>query len=104
MDKISFYNDIPRLAENEIFFKILSNEKVRIEKIVSNGQKSAENFWYDQSENEFVMVLKGHAFLEFEDEVMELNPGDAVNIPAHKKHRVKYTSTAEPTVWLAVFY
>lgn len=104
MDKISFYNDIPRLSENEIFFKILSNEKVRIEKIVSNGQKSAENFWYDQSENEFVMVLKGHAFLEFEDEVMELNPGDAVNIPARKKHRVKYTSTAEPTVWLAVFY
>lgn len=104
MDKISFYNDIPRLAENEIFFKILSNEKVRIEKIVSNGQKSAENFWYDQSENEFVMVLKGHAFLEFEDKVMELNPGDAVNIPAHKKHRVKYTSTAEPTVWIAVFY
>jgi cupin 2 domain-containing protein len=104
MDKISFYNDIPKLSKDEIFFKILSNEKVRIEKIVSNGQKSAKNFWYDQSENEFVMVLKGHAFLEFEDEVIELNPGDAVNIPARKKHRVKYTSTAEPTVWIAVFY
>jgi len=35
---------------------------------------------------------------------MILNEGNAVNIPAFKKHRVKQTSQEEPTIWLAVFY
>jgi cupin 2 domain-containing protein len=33
-----------------------------------------------------------------------MNPGDFVNIPAHRRHRVECTSTAEPTVWLAFHY
>jgi cupin 2 domain-containing protein len=30
--------------------------------------------------------------------------GDWINIPAHQRHRVEWTSPDEPTVWLAVFY
>ena len=30
--------------------------------------------------------------------------GDFVNIPAHRKHRVEWTTVDEPTIWLAVFY
>lgn len=35
---------------------------------------------------------------------MDLKPGNFVNIPAHKKHRVEWTTPDEPTIWLAVFY
>ena len=51
-----------------------------------------------------MIVLKGAARLEFEDRIVEMGPGDYLNIPAHKKHRVAWTTTDEPTVWLAVFY
>ena len=36
--------------------------------------------------------------------MVEMKPGDFVNIPAHKKHRVEWTTPDEPTIWLAVFY
>lgn len=104
MDKISFYDNITCDVNYEKFFEVFKNEVIRIEKIVSNGQKSPENFWYEQEENEFVLLLKGNAILEFEEEIMILNEGDAVNIPAHKKHRVKQTSQEMPTIWLAIFY
>lgn len=104
MSKISFLDNIETDKKNEKFLNILDQKGVRIEKIVSNGQKSEDNFWYDQEESEFVLILKGHAILEFEDFEVELNEGDAYNINAHQKHRVKYTSETEPTIWLAVFY
>ena len=50
------------------------------------------------------MVLKGAATLHFEDNMVEMKPGDFVNIPAHTKHRVEWTTPDEPTVWLAVHY
>jgi cupin 2 domain-containing protein len=47
-------------------------------------------------------VLDGIAVLEFEDKTVTLTKGDYINILAHQKHRVLYT--ANPTIWLAVFY
>lgn len=104
IEKISFYDNTTCDVNYEKFFEIFKNDVIKIEKIVSNGQKSEENFWYEQKENEFVLLLKGNAILEFEEQTMALNEGDAVNIPALKKHRVKQTSQEEPTIWLAVFY
>jgi cupin 2 domain-containing protein len=49
-------------------------------------------------------VLKGAARLQFEDEVIDMQPGDFINIPAHQRHRVEWTTPDEPTVWLAVHY
>lgn len=49
-------------------------------------------------------ILTGAARLQFEDRVVDLLLGDSINIPAHQKHRVEWTSPDEPTVWLAVFY
>ena len=40
----------------------------------------------------------------FEDFEIELFKGDCLNIEAFKKHRVKFTSLDEPTIWFAVFY
>jgi cupin 2 domain-containing protein len=50
------------------------------------------------------VVLKGAARLRFEDETIEMKPGDFIDIPVHKKHRVEWTTPDEPTLWLAVHY
>jgi cupin 2 domain-containing protein len=79
---------------------------VRIERIVSVGHASPEGFWYDQNEDEWVVVLKGAARLMFEGErqPVEMRAGDFISIPAHKRHRVEWTTPNEPTLWLAVHY
>ena len=77
---------------------------VRTERIISTGHKSPEGFWYDQPEHEWVMILTGAARLQIKDRVLEMSPGDYINIPDHTKHRVTWTSPTEPTIWLAVHY
>jgi cupin 2 domain-containing protein len=104
MSKENFFKDIPKDISKEILDTIISNETFRLERIVSTGQCSPNDFWYDQNENEWVILLKGNAELEFETEIKKLSPGDYLNIPAHQKHRVKSTSQTEPTIWLAIFY
>lgn len=34
----------------------------------------------------------------------DLMPGDFIDISAHRRHRVEWTTPEEPTIWLAVFY
>lgn len=108
INKLNMFDDIPNDKKSEKFFEILKKENIKIEKIVSNGQKSIENFWYDQKENEFILLLQGEAILEvIEDndiKKIELKVGDYLDIKAHIKHRVAYTSESKPTVWLAIFY
>jgi cupin 2 domain-containing protein len=96
--------NLPQHLPEELTTVLQRGENVRIERIISTGHCSPDGFWYDQPENEWVIVLQGAAQLELEDRVVELRAGDAINIPAHTKHRVKWTSPDEPTVWLAVFY
>lgn len=90
--------------KDEEFIDILKKPNIRIERIVSTGQKSKKDFWYEQKENEFVIILEGNAILQLEDKEIVLNKGDFYNIDSMIKHRVKYTSIEEPTIWLAVFY
>jgi cupin 2 domain-containing protein len=102
--KNNIFENIIIDKEKEQFFDLLKNDNIKIEKIVSNGQSSPINFWYTQEKNEFVLILKGNAILEYEDKELELKEGDYINIKAFTKHRVKYTNKDEPTIWLAVFY
>ena len=102
--KKNVFENIIINKDKEQFFDLLKNDNIKIEKIVSNGQSSAINFWYTQEKSEFVLILKGNAILEFEDKELELKEGDYINIKAFTKHRVKYTNKDEPTIWLAVFY
>ena len=104
MEKYNIFEKIIVDKTEEFFFEIFKNETIKIEKIVSNGQTSPENFWYDQEKSEFILLLEGFAILEFEDRVVELKKGDCLNIKAMEKHRVKFTSLDESTVWFAVFY
>ena len=104
----NLFTDLPEnLPENlpdELLTTLLKAANVRIERIVSHGHASPEEFWYDQDEHEWVIVVQGAARLRFEDSVVELKPGDFVNIPAHRKHRVEWSTPDELTIWLAVFY
>lgn len=76
---------------------------MRIERIVSTGQASPPGFWYDQADDELVVLLSGAAQLRFEEGVaLDMKPGDWVEIPAHVRHRVEATQAEPPTVWLAV--
>ena len=98
--------DLPDAGVGEVSETLVAAPGLRIERIVSLGQRSPPGFWYDQGEAEFVVLLTGAARLRFADETdpRELRPGDRVHIAPHRRHRVEWTDPATPTVWLAVFY
>lgn len=102
----NLFAGIPSHLPDELYITLLDAAKVRIERIVSHGHTSPEGFWYDQNQHEWVVVLKGAARLRFEDDEqpIEMKSGDFVNIPAHTRHRVDWTTLDEPTIWLAVHY
>lgn len=101
----NLFDGIPDSLTEELVTALAQSAHVRIERIVSCGQRSPEGFWYDQCEHEWVIVLKGEALLVFQQgDSIQMKSGDHVLIPAHKKHRVEWTSPDETTVWLAVFY
>ncbi len=102
----NLFSDIPADLPDELIEALVDADSIHIERIMSHGHASPEGFWYDQEQHEWVVVLKGAAKLRFEDDddVVEMGPGDYVNIPAHKRHRVEWTTPDEPTVWLAVHY
>ena len=91
-------------AVQEQFTELLAGPHVRIERIVSTGQATAPGVWLDQDWDEFVLLVAGSAGLLVEGEAIArtLKPGDHVAIPAHVRHRVEWTSSSEPTIWLAV--
>ena len=94
--------NLPAGVDGESFVTLFENSTAKIERIVSHSHTSPEGFWYDQADEEWVMVLRGSASLEFADGAMvELTMGDYLTIPRHVKHRVARTS--EETIWLAVY-
>jgi cupin 2 domain-containing protein len=95
---------LPAALSDELTETLVQAKHVRIESIVSQGHASPPEFWYDQQENEFVLLVEGAARLRFEDSILEMKPGDWVNIPAHRRHRVEWTTPDAKTTWLAVFY
>jgi len=100
----NLFADLPRDLPEELLTTLLQAPGVRIERIVSHGHQSPPGFWYDQPTGEWVIVLKGAAKIDFEGGMVEMGPGDFIDIPAHRKHRVAWTTPDEPTIWLAVHY
>lgn len=95
--------DPPDAEKEEVVQELLSlGGGVRVERIVSNGQASPPDFWYDQEWDEWVMIVSGGAEVEFSgpNAVERLSPDDWLFIPANRRHRVK--STRPGTIWLAV--
>ena len=102
----NLFSALPSKLPVKLVVRLAESKHVRIERIVSTGHASPKGFWYDQQEAEWVVVLKGEAKLLFQGDAqpIHLKPGDHVTIPAHRRHRVEWTTPDEPTVWLAVFY
>ena len=82
----------------EVTTIITENKNIRIERIISTGQTSG---WYDQDETEFVVLLEGNAVIEYENNVsVTMSKGDTLLIAPHERHRVSYTSSEPPCIWL----
>lgn len=101
---MNIFDEQPEHLPKELVQILVRAKNVCIERIVSHGHASPADFWYDQPEHEWVIVLKGAARLRFEDCIIDMKVGDFINIPAFKKHRVDWTTPDEPTVWLGVRY
>jgi cupin 2 domain-containing protein len=103
----NIFSGVPSsLGAEEILENFVNSSSVRIERIISEGHSSPADFWYDQDQNEWVMLLQGGAVIIFEDkkEPVRLGPGDWIDIPAHMRHRVEWTDPHEKTIWLAIHY
>lgn len=97
----NLFADLPDLSESEQSLSLFENASIKIQRIVSQSHSSPAGFWYDQDEDEWVVVVRGEAILEFEGgELVRMQEGDYVTIPRHVKHRVRQTDPK--TVWLAV--
>ena len=97
----NIFAGISQAVGEEQFQTLFENSAVKIERIISQSYSSREDFRYDQSEAEWVIVLRGAATLEFEGgRFIEMKTGDNVTIPSHAKHRVH--QIGPETVWLAV--
>ena len=95
------YPENPSSGQEEIL-ELLAGNRFKLEHIHSFGGISREGFWYDQSEDEWVALIKGGAVLEFEEGRLELVSGDWLIIPSHMKHRVIKTSL--DATWIAVHF
>lgn len=96
--------DLPeQTPAEEIFETLVPDKGVLIEKIVSYGQATKPGEWLIQDRDEWVALLKGQAILSWKDgRRRELGPGDWLFIPAHEAHRVEWTSSGPPCIWIAV--
>jgi len=94
----------PRPRAGEVTETLCEQPGVRIERIVSTGQVTPDGQWYDQDSDEWVLVVKGSARLRIDGEAQdrELGEGDYMFLPAHCRHRVAWTQSEPPTVWLAI--
>jgi len=103
--KNNFFADFPEFSNKEIIEKILSTENLIIERIISYGFNSPEDFWYNQNNDEWVILLEGLAEIEFKDgKTVELSKGDYIYIPAYTEHRVKKCSKNPNSIWLAIHF
>ena len=103
--KNNLLENIPEDLPEELFETLVKTDSVHIERIVSRGHTSPEEGWYEQEKNEFVLVLKGAARLEFGDgRVVSMGVGDWLEILAGEKHREVWTDEEGETVWVAIHY
>ena len=77
----NLYTAIPNTIDEEQFEALLRGEQLRIERILSKGQTSPAEGWYDQEEHEWVLVLEGCGIIGFADgREVKLQKGDYLHI------------------------
>lgn len=94
--------EVTRNSRSEVIHPLFCGADFRLEHIVSFGEGSPPDFWYDQDTAEWVALIQGESVLQFEAGELKLRAGDALVIRAHLKHRVSETSN--DAVWLSLHY
>lgn len=91
-------------AQEEHVDSLYKNKQIHIKRIVSHGQLTPPDQWYDQSEVEWVVLVQGQASLEFEKgNMVHMEAGDYLKIDAGNRHKITYTSKYPPCIWVAVY-
>ena len=99
----SLFSEAAPEAADEVFTTLLEKPGLKIERIVSHGHASPADFWYDQEQEEWVLLVRGEAVLQVEGQPdLRLKAGDHLRIPAHLRHRVAMVS--DDALWLAVHF
>ncbi len=102
---MNIFSTLPTDLSEEVFEDIVNSSTCKIERIISYGHNSEKNFFYNQPQNEWVIILEGEAIIEFKNKSeVHLKKGDYLNLEAHVEHRVKWTLPNAKTIWLAVHY
>src|SRR5271165_1418611 len=102
----NLFADVAPRLDNEQVVTLAEAPGAVVERIVSTGQASPPGFWYDLDWPEWVILLAGQASLSIEGEAQPrtLKARDWLKLPAHRRHRVEWTQSHPPTVWLAVHW
>ncbi|MGH8468242.1 MAG: cupin domain-containing protein [Gammaproteobacteria bacterium] len=93
----NLFAGLPGSIPEELFETLVIGDHFRLERIIAFGHATPAGQWYDQEVEEWVVLLSGGASLLFEgeSEVVEMRPGDYIQIPAHRRHRVEWTAAGE---------
>ncbi len=100
MKKGNIFDPVEGSGQDELIIALLERTGFKLEQIVSNGRGSDPDFWYDQKGDEWVLLARGQAELEFDQESLSMKAGDYLLIPDHTRHRV--ASCSPDALWLAL--
>lgn len=102
----NIFADIPGQLPEELFTTLLQHKNLKIERIVSRGHANADDQWYDQDHDEWVLLVQGEAILKLSEQrqLIKLQAGDYLLIPAGCKHRVEWTRPEIDNIWLAIHF
>ncbi|MCX6074612.1 MAG: cupin domain-containing protein [Campylobacterales bacterium] len=93
--------ELPNPAlDTEHFQTLFHNQSLKIEAIRSHLTQAGE--WYDQDEDEWVLLIRGNAQLHVNDHIVTLQAGENLFLPKHTRHQV--LNTSKDALWLGVFY
>ena len=84
----NIFDGISAVGEEEKFDLLMKGTHYRIDRIVSSGHSSPQGFWYDQEDDEWILLVQGKATLEVEGKFIDMKAGDYMFLPKNCKHRI----------------
>jgi cupin 2 domain-containing protein len=98
METRNLFEDSAPPGAGERVDVLLTHKNLVVERIVSSANIAPKN--YVQSQDEWVVLVRGEAEIEVAGEAVALKSGDHLFLPSGTAHVVK--SASEGAIWLAV--